>query len=281
MPPVVLRALAALVVAAVAAMLMSWGRLSAERRRAVSLAASVVGLLFLVMGLGAEGHREAATTAQFLMGEARYVTGHASASASLPYYVATAVCLLLGTLGLAVSDEMARVADRHWFGSAVAVSVFVTAVRFSLEKVVAPSLWSAAVGITWLAPVVGAFFLWRLRQEGRGWRALVPRLVLYGLAVRAVVAVVMVVATRLRLGTHYDVGALYRVRMPFSERLFAFEPGSWSQVLNLAVLPQLTFWPLYTLGAGLLGAAIYAAVGGIQTLGVGGGQKLQLPETLR
>ena len=72
----------------------------------------------------------------------------------------------------------------------------------------------------------------------------------------------MIPATRLRLGTHYDLGALYRVRMPFSGRVYTFEPGSWSQVLNVGVMPQLTFWVLYTLVAGLLGAAVYAAITG-------------------
>jgi hypothetical protein len=279
MLPAVLRtAPAALVVAAVAAALMCWGRLSAARRRTVSLLMSAVGVMFLVFALGAEGHREAETTAQFLMGTG-YVTGHAWASVSLPYYVVTAVCLLLGTATLALSDDIARRIDRHWMATAVVVSVLVTAVRFSLERVVAPSAWSMAVGVTWLAPVVGALFLARLREEGRGWGALAAHLTAYGLAVRAAVAALMIPATRFRLGTHYDVGALYRVRMPFSSRLFTFEPASWSQVLNVAVIPQLTFWVLYTLLAGLLGAASYAAVTGASPVRLEN-QKVA-PQTLR
>lgn len=262
MLPAVLRAVpAAIVVTAVAAALLSWGRLPAPRRRALSLAMSAVGVLFLVLALGAEGHREAETTAQFLIGSG-YVTGHAWASVSLPYYLVTAVCLLLGTVTLAVSDEIARRVDRHWVAAAVVVSILVTVVRFSLERVVAPSSWSMAVGVTWLAPVVGALFLARLREEGRGWGALAVHLTTYGLLVRAAVAALMVVATRSRLGTHYDVAALHRVRMPFSGRIYTFEPGSWSQLMNVAVIPQLTFWVCYTLLAGLLGAALYALITG-------------------
>lgn len=262
MLPAVLRAApAALVVALTVAVLLCWGRVPAPRRRAVSLVMSALGVLFLVFALGTEGHREAETTAQFLM-EAGYVTGHAWASVSLPYYVVTAVCLLMGTATLAVSDELARRVDRHWMAAAVAVSVLVTAVRFSLERVVAPSAWSMAVGVSWLAPVVGALFLVRLREQERGWGALAVHLTAYGLLVRGAVAGLMIPATRLRLGTHYDVSALYRVRMPFSGRLYTFEPGSWSQVLNVGVMPQLTFWVLYTLIAGLLGAAVYAAITG-------------------
>src|SRR5688572_24986744 len=262
MLPAVLRAApAALVVVGTAAALLTWGRLPGPRRRAISLAMSAVGVLFLVFALGAEGHREAETTAQFLIGSG-YVTGHAWASVSLPYYVVTAVCLLLGTATLGISDEIARRVDRHWLLAAVVVSVLVTAVRFSLERVVAPSSWSMAVGVTWLAPVVGALFLARLREEGRGWGALAVHLTAYGLLVRGVVAALMVVATRLRLGTHYDVAALYRVRMPFSGRVYTFEPGSFSQLMNVAVIPQLTFWVCYTLLAGLLGAAVYTLVTG-------------------
>jgi hypothetical protein len=268
MLPAVLRAApAALVVAATAAALLSWGRLPAHRRRALSLALSAMGVLSLVFALGAEGHREAETTAQFLLGSG-YVTGHALASVSLPYYVVTAVCLLLGTATLAISDEIARRVDRHWLIAAVVVSVIVTAVRFSLERVVAPSSWSMAVGVTWLAPIVGAVFLARLRQEGRGWGALALYLTAYGLLVRGAVAALMVVATRFRLGTHYDVTALYRVRMPYSGRVYTFEPGSWAQLMNVAVIPQLTFWVCYTLLAGLLGAAVYALVTGAARLGL-------------
>ena len=51
------------------------------------------------------------------------MTGHASASASLRYYVVTAVCLLLGTAGLAVPDETAGRLRRHWVGTAIALSL--------------------------------------------------------------------------------------------------------------------------------------------------------------
>jgi hypothetical protein len=278
MPTAVHLALAALVVCALAATIMGWGRLSPHARRLASLATSAVGMLFLVLALGTEGHRAAATTTQFLMGGSRYVTGHASASASLSYYVVTAVCLLLGTAGLAVPDDVARRLDRHWFSLALAVSVLATAVRFSLEKVVAPHAWSMAVGVTWLAPVVGAFFWSKLREDGRGWRALVGYLCAYGFLVRAMVAGLMVLATRNRLGTHYDVGAVYAMRMPISERVYAFEPASWSQVLNLGVFPQLTFWPTYTLLAGLLGAAVFAALKATPPLSLGA-PKIEATET--
>ena len=82
------------------------GPASGHWRRAVALLTSLAGIAALVVALSAHGQRETLTTGQFLLGGA-YVTGHASASASLRYYVVTAVCLLLGTAGLAVPDETA------------------------------------------------------------------------------------------------------------------------------------------------------------------------------
>jgi hypothetical protein len=183
----------------------------------------------------------------------------------LPYYVATALCLLLGTLGLAVNDDAARGLRDRWLATAIALSLAVTATRFWLEKVAAPQSWSYAVGVTWLAPVVGAFFAFNLRREGKGLAGLAAALLLYGFAVRAAVAALMVVASTLRLGSHYDVSALVRVQNPLNGRLYEFVPGSFSQVWNVAVIPQLAFWPIYTLLAGLLGAAV--AVGAASAAG--------------
>jgi hypothetical protein len=106
MSPAVAWFLTAAVVWPAAALALYWGRLSGRWRRAVALFTSVAGITALVVALSAHGQRETLTTGQLLLGGA-YVTGHASASASLRYYVATAVCLLLGTAGLAVPDETA------------------------------------------------------------------------------------------------------------------------------------------------------------------------------
>src|SRR5271169_2068312 len=93
--------------------------------------------------------RESHTTATFLMGSS-YVTEQASASASLPYYVMTATCLLLGTIGLALGDDAAHWFERHWLLSAVLLSLLVTALRFVLDKVAAPPSLAEVVGVVWL-----------------------------------------------------------------------------------------------------------------------------------
>ena len=84
-----------LAVWAAAAALLYWPRLSGPWRRTLALTTSGAGLVFLVLALSSQGLRESASTAVFLMGRP-YVTEQVSATASLPYYVATALCLLLG-----------------------------------------------------------------------------------------------------------------------------------------------------------------------------------------
>jgi len=248
-----------LAVWAAGAALLCWPRLPGPWRRALALATSAAGLVFLILALNTQGLRESASTAVFLMGR-HYVTEQVSATASLPYYVATALCLLLGTAGLALSEDAVRAVRERWLATAIVLSLAVTATRFWLEKVAAPPAWCYAVGVTWLAPVVGAFFAFNLRRERKGKAALLTVLLLYALAVRGAVAALMVAASTLRLGSHYDVSALVRIQNPVSGRFYEFAPGSFSQVWNVGVIPQLAAWPVYTVLAGLMGAALALGV---------------------
>jgi hypothetical protein len=257
MSPAVAWLLTAAVAWTAAALALNWGRLSGYRRRGVALLTSIAGIAALVVALSAHGQRETLTTGQFLLGGA-YVTGHASASASLRYYVVTAVCLLLGTAGLAVPDETAGRLRRHWVGTAIALSLVITGLRFALEKVAAPMSWTHPVGITWLAPVVGAVFLRNAWDEGKGFRAVLGGLTAYALASRGAVALLMVVASAWRLGSHYDLSRVTDVW--YWGDLHRFVPGSFKQILYLGVLPQLTFWVCYTVVTGLMGAGLAAAV---------------------
>ena len=267
----VARVLGLLVVWAVSALLLWWGRLPGRWRRAAALLASAAGVVFLMLAMKSEGLRESQTVSVFLLGTPQ-VMATASAASSLSYYVLTGVCLLLGCAGLAAGDGLARALGERWMATAVGLSLGVTALRFTLEKVAAPASWTQAVGVTWLAPVVGAFFALSLRPEGKGWRAVAAALLVYGLAVRGAVAALMVAASLLHLGTHYDVTPMVLVQMPITERLYGFEPGSLSQVMSVAVVPQLVFWTVYTVIAGLVGARIallLTPASGSPTLGRG------------
>ena len=232
-----------------------WPRLGAPNRRRLSIATSLAGLGFLVAALRTEGHRETALTSLVLVGPAT-ATAHTSASASLYYYVLTGVCLLLGFTGLIASDALARWLRPRPLLSSVAVAWLVTLVRALLEKSAAPTLLVAAVGVTWLAPVAGAYLAMALEPRRGGPGALVPELLRYAYLVRGLVALVGVTATRLATGTHYDVSPLTDVAVAFSERSWAFVPGSWPQLFWLTLLPQLVIWPAYTVIAGMAGGAL-------------------------
>jgi hypothetical protein len=239
----------------VAGTILAWLWLPGRWRRFLSLLASGAGLALLVVAMNTEGLRESRTMAVFLIGTP-YMTEQAAASASLPYYVLTGICLLVGTSGLAIGDELARTLARRWMLVAVGLSVAVTLVRFFLEKVAAPSQITQLFGVTWLTPVVGAYFFAMLQAEGEGWRALATRLYVYGLAVRSFVTALYVTATVLHLGSHYDLSSVWMVVAPWS-KVYHYQPGSFDQILNLVVIPQVLVWPVYTVVTGFLGAALF------------------------
>jgi len=238
-----------------AALMHWWPRLSAEWRRRVSVATSAAGLGFLVAAVQAEGHRESALTSVVLVGPST-LTASASASASLYYYVLTAVCLLLGFAGLALGETLSRWLTSRVLLSSTAVAWLVTLVRFLLEKSAAPALLVEAVGVTWLAPVAGAYFASVRSPDRPATGPLARLLVRYAYLVRGLVAALGVVATRLGLGTHYDVSSVTSVAVAFTGEAFSFVPASWPQVFWLTLVPQLVVWPAFTVLAGLGGAAL-------------------------
>ena len=236
-----------------------WPRLAAPHRRRLSIATSLAGLGFLVAALRSEGQRDTALRSLVLVGPAT-ATAHASATASLYYYVLTGVCLLLGFTGLIASDSLARWLRPRPLLSTAAVAWLVTLVRALLEKSAAPSVLVDAVGVTWLAPFAGAYLALALEPRRSGVAALWPELLRYAYLVRVVVAAVGVTATRLGAGTHYDVSPLTEVAVAFSDRAWVFEAGSWTQLFWLTLLPQLLIWPVFTVLVGMAGAALAFAL---------------------
>jgi hypothetical protein len=220
---------------------------------------SAAGVFFLILAMNTEGVRETPTVSVFLLGRG-YVTQRTEALASLPYYLMTGVALLLGTAGLALPERLTEPLRDRWLVWAIALAGLVTLLRFALEKLAAPQPWTQAVGITWAAPIVGAFCYHNVRREGRGVSGLLLALLLYGFGSRAAVAGLMVVASLFRLGSHYDITPLSRVANPFTQEAYEFEPGSLRQILSLGVLPQLGVWPFYTVLSGLIGVLVYVAL---------------------
>ncbi|HEY6547835.1 MAG TPA: hypothetical protein VI589_08005, partial [Vicinamibacteria bacterium] len=236
-----------------ALVVLFWGSLPFRWRRVFALFTSACGVAFLLLGLQTEGLRESPTVGSILMG-APYVAERVSASASLPYYVVTGVLLALGFIGLAAGDGFVLELSRRPLLNAVLFSWAVTGLRVVLEKAAAPEPWARLIGITWLAPVVGAYFALCLKSEGRGLKDLLLRLAAYAFAVRGAVALIMIVASAFQLGTHYDVSRLGDVY--FLGRRFHLEAGAWQTSLSIAGFSQLVFWPIYTVLSGLVGAAV-------------------------
>jgi len=244
-----------------AVLLHWWPRLDASWRIRVSVATSAVGVGFLVAAVKAEGLRESALTSMVLMGP-ETLTATASASASLYYYVLTAACLLLGFAGLALGEPLSRWLAPRWLATSVAVAWMVTLVRFLLEKSAAPALLVQALGVTWLAPVAGAYLATSLLPAQAGWRPVLRALLAYAFLVRGFVAVVGLVATQLGLGSHYDVSAVTSVPVSFIGAVYHFVPGGWRQAFWLTLVPQLLVWPVFTVVAGWVGLKLASTLAG-------------------
>jgi hypothetical protein len=101
----------------------------------------------------------------------------------------------------------------------------------------------ALIGISWLPPILGVYFARKLiGAPGKLWRNLFKTLVLYGLAARIPVIIIMGLAIYGNWGTHYDT----------------FPPGSLSAATHAVkfwkggVMIQLIWWVLiWTVGSGM------------------------------
>jgi hypothetical protein len=102
----------------------------------------------------------------------------------------------------------------------------------------------ALIGISWLPPILGVYFACKLATvPGKRWKHLFKTLVLYGLAARIPVIIIMGLAIYGSWGTHYD----------------AFPPGSLSEASHIkkfllgGIATQLVWWVLiWTVGTGML-----------------------------
>jgi len=102
----------------------------------------------------------------------------------------------------------------------------------------------ALIGISWLPPFLGIYFAYKLATApGKLWKNLFKTLLLYGLAARIPVIIIMGLAIFGNWGTHYD----------------AFPPGSLREATPMAkflrggVMTQLVWWVLiWTVGSGML-----------------------------
>ena len=108
----------------------------------------------------------------------------------------------------------------------------------------APNGPAALIGISWLPPFFGIYFAHKLAKvPGKLWKKLFTTLLLYGLAARIPVIIIMGLAIYGNWGTHYD----------------AFAPGVMANAtptekfLQGGVMVQLVWWVLiWTVGSGMV-----------------------------
>ena len=112
--------------------------------------------------------------------------------------------------------------------------------------------FGALIGISWLPPFLGIYFAHKLiGASGKLWRNLFKTLLLYGLAARIPVIIIMGLAIYGNWGTHYD----------------AFAPGVLTEATRTAkflrggVFIQLFWWLIiWTVGSGMLTGLITAFI---------------------
>ena len=104
--------------------------------------------------------------------------------------------------------------------------------------------FGALVGISWLPPIFGIYFARKLKGfPGKHWWNLFKTLILYGLAARIPVIIIMGLAIYGNWGTHYDAFAL---------GTFAAATPT-TKFLRGGVFTQLFWWVLiWTVGSGML-----------------------------
>jgi hypothetical protein len=104
----------------------------------------------------------------------------------------------------------------------------------------------AVIPTVMVAGLIGSWIVWR------GWPALAKTLLLYGLAARGPVIVVMLVAMLQNWGTHYDV----------SPPGYPADVPTVTKWIQIGVMPQLFLWIPYTMIVGALLGGIARLVTG-------------------
>jgi hypothetical protein len=132
-----------------------------------------------------------------------------------------------------------------------AIALGITLLRFTLEMFVSQKLVDA-VGIGWLTLPFAIYFAWRARR----WAELFTNLTLYVLAARVPVAILMILASYLHWGSHYDISSLTHLDTQWGR--LNYEPNSFRQHLHLIYLAQLVIMPIYGIITGMIaGAGIF------------------------
>ena len=154
--------------------------------------------------------------------------------------------------------------DRPAYGKLIFVpsliTLAITLLRLGAELMDLPS-WlanksaggiGALIGISWLPPIFGVYFAMKLMgASGKLWWNLFKTLLLYGLAARIPVIIIMGLAIYGNWGTHYDAFA--------GEGIAQAAP--LVKFLRGGVMTQLIWWVLiWTVGSGMVAGLITSLI---------------------
>jgi hypothetical protein len=132
------------------------------------------------------------------------------------------------------------------------VALGVTLLRFTLEKLAVSQSAAEVVGIGWLTVPFAIYFALRAHR----WRELFVNLALFVWSARLPVVILMVLASYLRWGTHYDISSLTHLDTQWGR--LNYQPNSFRQHLHMIYLAQLVIMPLYSMATGMMaGAGIF------------------------
>lgn len=132
------------------------------------------------------------------------------------------------------------------------LTVWTLAARLLLEKNAAPEGLTWAIGVTVPTFLMLPFVGWWAGRRGASFGKLALIVTLLSVLQRALLVGVGFVATKFDLGTHLDVGAITKVKLPLDEFDFT-GPGDHTteQWLHLILVPQLALWVPGMIVAGL------------------------------
>jgi hypothetical protein len=132
------------------------------------------------------------------------------------------------------------------------IALAVTLLRFMLEEFAVSQSLAEVAGIGWLTVPFAIYFALRANR----WRELFVNLALFVWSARLPVVILMVLASYLRWGTHYDISSLTHLDTQWGR--LKYQPNSFRQHLHIIYLAQLVIMPLYSMATGMLaGAGIF------------------------
>ncbi|HVN79162.1 MAG TPA: hypothetical protein VMW38_09200 [Terriglobia bacterium] len=126
------------------------------------------------------------------------------------------------------------------------IALATSLLRFILEKASVSQALAELAGIGWLTIPVAVYLALRVQR----WRELIINLALFVMAARVPVVMLMLLASNLHWGTHYDISSLTHLDTQWGR--LNYEPNSFRQHLHIIYIAQLIIMPIYSIATGMI-----------------------------